>query len=903
MTILSQQLETISQEINANFNQHQQIHVSPIAGNPPDQYRITYHLQGLCKKETGEIQTCTDHIITLTLPFGFPHFPPNCKPESPIFHPDFDQAAICIGEFWENNHSLSELIIHIGRMLCGELYSTNNAFNEEAAAWYQENHNRLPLDTIYQRSAPTPSPPAEHTLAVPASLTMDNNVEDAHFSSSDIIEIDDGEVNGLKDNTGSALPPHLSQHSSSVSPQDQEPNTAVDNLALHHLDKARKEYQKGESFEQQGQPAKALERYRAVKNLAPDFPEIDKDISRAQYSLEMLGNWAVGDPTKKDTAINKKQTTTRKEKQNTPLHKKNASSQQEKNQSSRRPSIIIGCVCLIVVVTLTVSYLFFNSQWDHAQTMLKECKQLLDTDRFMEAEQKCTDAMKATSTIFIIKQQEKKLLTEEIKQIKSSQQLKEGLELSKEDNTHNLPEWQQALKLADQHLIDGKWNDAMVGYNHTLQFASEIAVHDQGLLDQIRNNIIIAQYIQAGEQSLTESEWDSAKHYFDMVLNLAKQNSHLPPEFISRIKSLTSKVEFNKLLIAGEAFFAKEDWTNALSTFKQAQKIEQNSSFPDTTTRVSLQEIIVRTKVFNSLEQGKKAFADAQWDQAINHYDTAIQLLEENNELLRQNNPLQSQQKITKLLLHAAIIRDQQSAANHLKNKELTQAIDKLQAIIKTIDTSSFAREQEFLTIIKETRGSINQAQEDLLLAEQISYLTNNYQRLFTQNNSALIAEKLSHPRVTFLKKIDNKLLFKLQCSEEGRGRPVLHQTSYIYDPTTKKWSFYSNETSATKQETEKIGQEILSSAYKTHDDRLIAEQISYLTDNFRALFIEENPSLLQENLSKPQATFLKKIGEKMLFMLQCLDQGSGTPTLLKVNYLFDPTTNQWELHTNEKNP
>ena len=173
MAIISEQLEAIFQEIKTNFAQHQQIQVTPIAGDPPEQYRVAYHLQGFCKKDGGEVQICPNHIITITLPFGFPHFPPNCTPESPVFHPDFDQAAICIGEFWENNTSLAELIIHIGRMLCGEIYSSNNAFNEEAATWYKENQNQLPLDTIRQLSAPEEQPlqPPEEKRAVTTPLT------------------------------------------------------------------------------------------------------------------------------------------------------------------------------------------------------------------------------------------------------------------------------------------------------------------------------------------------------------------------------------------------------------------------------------------------------------------------------------------------------------------------------------------------------------------------------------------------------------------------------------------------------------------------------------------------------------------------------------------------------------
>ncbi len=294
----------------------------------------------------------------------------------------------------------------------------------------------------------------------------------------------------------------------------------------------------------------------------------------------------------------------------------------------------------------------------------------------------------------------------------------------------------------------------------------------------------------------------------DKARELARENPQTPPAIISRIQSLRGQIEFKKLIASGDEYFFQGDWTNALAAFTQAQGIEGTVAFADAQTRASLQELITRAKVFSALEQGKKDFAEARWDQAIRQYETAIQLLEENSETLRRDKPLESKQKINRLKLHAGIIRDQQSVANHLKNKEFSQAIDKMQAIIETTAGSSFAREKEFQAIINETRLSINQT-------EQISYLTVNYRKLFTQNNPALIAERLSHPRVTFLKKIGNKQLYRVQCSEEGSGRPVLLQASYIYDPATKKWTLFSNDNSINVQEAKTVSQKIASTAYR----------------------------------------------------------------------------------------
>ncbi len=910
MAIISEQLEAIFQEIKTNFAQHQQIQVTPIAGDPPEQYRVAYHLQGFCKKDGGEVQICPNHIITITLPFGFPHFPPNCTPESPVFHPDFDQAAICIGEFWENNPSLAELIIHIGRMLCGEIYSSNNAFNEEAATWYKENQNQLPLDTIRQLSAPEEQPlqPPEEKRAVTTPLTplgLVDIVDETFFPRNEEVTIDDNEsserANTFTETTiEKVFPPSL--HQSPVTPQHLETVSNLNSPDQHKHDNARKIYQEGEAFENKGQPARALERYKTVKSLAPDFPEIDKDISRAQYSLEILSDLVAGDYSEEDSNGKKKSAVKPKGKKVESPSPKKHSVPQERKQTSRWPAIIIGSGCTAVLLTLIGGYLFFNTQWEHAQTKFKECKQLLDRDLFSDADQKCTDAMALTFKILLIKQQEKKLLTEKIKEIQSSEKLKKGLALSKKDTSQ--PEWQKSMFLADTYLADNKWKEAMASYTLALQLATKIPTVDRAILDQIHSNIATAQFnifLQTGEQALAKSEWDSAKDYFNKAVDLTKQNPHIPPEALSRIKSLTGQVEFNKLMAAGEENFSKGDWQNALVAFEQAQKIDQNFSFSNAKTVASLQEVIVKTKVFNALEQGKKAVADAQWDQAINQYETAIQLLKENNEILSGDNPLQSQQKISRLMLHAAIIRDKQSAADHLKNKESTQAIDKMQAIIETINMSSFAKEQEFQTIIKETMISINQTQEDALIAEQISYLTNNYQKLFTQNNPTLTAENLSQPRANLLKKIDNKLLFKLQCFEQGQGRPVLLQISYIYNPATKQWHLFNNDKPAGEQEAETVGQNILSSAYQAQENHAIQEQISYLTDNFQTLFIKNNPALHRENLSKPQASFVKKIGENMLFLLQCFEQRSDKPTLLKANYLYDPASNQWEIYTNKK--
>ena len=181
MAIATEQLEAINQEISQSFSDDPRITVVPVDGNPPDKYEVTYNVEGLQKSDEGSVEKADSHTVVLNIPFGYPHFPPSCKPKSPIFHPDFDPAAICIGDFWEKNRSVIELITHIGEMITGAFYSTSNAFNEEAAQWYEENFDSggtdrpegLISDDLLSAS-PTLSPASEEDFT---SLLDDDNEE------------------------------------------------------------------------------------------------------------------------------------------------------------------------------------------------------------------------------------------------------------------------------------------------------------------------------------------------------------------------------------------------------------------------------------------------------------------------------------------------------------------------------------------------------------------------------------------------------------------------------------------------------------------------------------------------------------------------------------------------------
>lgn len=148
MSESSDRLEKEFAEITRSFTDHPQISIVSTEGSPATQYVIEYRMNGLVQLDDGEIVQSDQHRIELSLSFGFPHFPPNCRPLTKIFHPDMDPSAIKIAEFWAESSSLAELISQIGKMICWQVYSSEDGFNQAALDWLVTNKDAVPMDTL-----------------------------------------------------------------------------------------------------------------------------------------------------------------------------------------------------------------------------------------------------------------------------------------------------------------------------------------------------------------------------------------------------------------------------------------------------------------------------------------------------------------------------------------------------------------------------------------------------------------------------------------------------------------------------------------------------------------------------------------------------------------------------------
>lgn len=122
------------------------IEITGRAGIPAEIYRITYHLRGLYVSQENEILERNFHLLEINLTLGYPRRAPQCRMLTPVFHPNFDDSMVCIGDFWAASEGLDDLIIRIGRMIAYQEYNTKSPLNGLAAKWAAQNQQLLPVD-------------------------------------------------------------------------------------------------------------------------------------------------------------------------------------------------------------------------------------------------------------------------------------------------------------------------------------------------------------------------------------------------------------------------------------------------------------------------------------------------------------------------------------------------------------------------------------------------------------------------------------------------------------------------------------------------------------------------------------------------------------------------------------
>jgi protein involved in ribonucleotide reduction len=295
---------------------------------------------------------------------------------------------------------------------------------------------------------------------------------------------------------------------------------------------------------------------------------------------------------------------------------------------------------------------------------------------------------------------------------------------------------------------------------------------------------------------LANHKWQEAS----TELGKAKRLLEALPEndrqrYAVELSSALAKCNFEEFRKQGDDFFSKADWLNALSTYKSVLPTVEEGKVAPQETIDALRENISRAELYATIDTGNKAFAGGSWDEAIQYYNKAGSILATNQGTIRLADAQLTRKKIDRIILQTTIIRDRQTAKNQQdEKKDLTAARNTYRQIVATINNSGYAAEDEFLEIKKTSTAAIQGLDEKIFQADKEQYLKDNFRTIFVANYPAAIPENLNNPVISFIKEADNKMIFKMQCTETGRGRPLTLIMFYAYDKTDKRWSFFSEQ-------------------------------------------------------------------------------------------------------------
>lgn len=136
------------EEIKKNFSDHKYITVEPMGEEPYEKFRVVYRINGINLLPDGRTEIIKEHVVFITLHAEYPRYKPVCNIATPIWHPNFRDGQICIGDIWGAGESLSDIIVHIGDMIQYKSWNSFSPLSADAAEWAINNKHLFPVGNI-----------------------------------------------------------------------------------------------------------------------------------------------------------------------------------------------------------------------------------------------------------------------------------------------------------------------------------------------------------------------------------------------------------------------------------------------------------------------------------------------------------------------------------------------------------------------------------------------------------------------------------------------------------------------------------------------------------------------------------------------------------------------------------
>ena len=781
------------QQLQSTLELYPSIILSQVEGNPPDNYEIEYHLKGFVRNPDGTIATAKLHRIRISLPFGYPHFPPTVKPLTHIFHPDIDPAAIRIADLWQKNPNLSDLVLSIGEMICGNNYNSEDPFNQEAADWYEQHRNELPLDVL-------------QIADIDDTDERFDTLDDDTFSS---LGLDDEDLFGAEteENESKIDLFHLQINQKNVFAAakilaDIPPAANIpgrDEIEEHiatALKKSDKLFKQAEQLEDEGKLDEAVAALEELTMLVADYPGIDHLRNRILQSQSLADSFSPG------AADSASLTDGNAGPPPPPAPGKPTRKKAKISADSSRSLkvIIVAAIFAILLVAGGLLYMQDRKILAKGEADLHNVHALIDNRQFDDAQAEAESIIRDMDNLLLLKSAGNALAGETMNLL-NSDDFQQGL-LGNTRYGDGYVSFAKAEKLkqlakltgqAEDLLKHGKLRAALAAYRQALVYARKHELTVKALeLAQTVNNLRLEEALASAKKAEREKEWENAVQTYQRALQLSRSisDSKDAEEISKKLAAATFRHELDKSKLA----FTGAQWQQTITMLEHARTLlDENPTAVGEKEKNELKQLLLDSRLYQLLTLAREAYEQHDLTKSINNYQKTLHLLDTEKEHFSPGI-LDAYGKIQKTLLMLEIARAQEQAVAAKKQGNLQTVLHQYTGILQLINASPFRTTDELRQLKKDINKQIAETHSQLAKQHKIDYLKKNFRKIFKKHYPSFADSRLTHPKVIFKKKAGRKMIFTMTCIERSQGSASRLELMYSYDPASGKWSLYTGQ-------------------------------------------------------------------------------------------------------------
>ncbi len=854
MSSESDQLTVDYEEVQAALELYPRINIIQVEGEPPDSYEIEYLVTGYVRSSDGSIETEQHHRVRINLPFGYPHFPPSVKPLTPIFHPDMDPDAVRITAFWQQNPSLSELIVEVGEMICGNSYNLAEPFNQEAADWYARHLDDLPLDSlqvadiefaddsaaeddfllggvleleedslldglVLEEDAEEEVPfglagEAEETV-IEEPLSVEQAVE-SEESSDEVMEEEPEsyDVTAQLDLIGFRIGKKeivkaerlLEEIPESAYTTEVEDTSQVIRSALEEAEQLLAE---ARGFEDDFKFDEALECVDRVSGIVADYVGMSDIHSQLQQSRMMADSFSDG--SNNDGSKKEEEVTPPPLKEEEPVSEPGVRKKVKRTASAELDDsyggfnlplkpIVAGVVLLLIAGTGWMVYSRDAGLVKNASASWQQVQNLTTRMQFFDAETKARTTLEELDKILVLRS-EKNRLKGEISSLINDTDFQQGIagkvkykgEYLLLGDVAQFKELESLTTKADEVLKAGKVRLAIAAYDTARVFAEKNELHEQAKsLSKTADNLRIDESLTSAGRAEKAHEWENAAETYQNALALAEKlaDSEEAGEIRQKMASATFKHQFDQ----SKKSFTDAQWGQTIAMLDQAKKmLVEHPETGSTLEREEIDRLLANANLYQLLALARQSYEAGDVEGAIGGYEKTLVRLKQ-DQAIHGDSYQGIADKIAKIIFKIRVAREYSAAQGAENSKDLAGALARYRAIEKMISGSVFKKDNSLRPIEKKSRAKIRTLSSRVTMNRRTAWLKNNFEKIFKQAYPSAVSSQLSHPRVTYIKTEGKRQVFNITCSEKSQGSTFRLDLNYQYDLSTGKWSIYSGQ-------------------------------------------------------------------------------------------------------------